>query len=233
MRKGKSKKFVVLVAPLFLNALACWAQAQPLAAPAQNTCENNAGKEIPCPKGLKIQGKPVEKQDDKTLEVKVVGKQESTTAFSYVVPGYTYSTYQSNPAWTGQGTTGYGVKTNGTATNIPAQEHSYSVRGAMLSLQLPDGRIAIVNCTGKTNWTDISHPNQMTRSCRIPPDSVTTLQAKFAGADAKLSWEWEEKKMISLNDAMTVTHKESETYKLIDVLVPAKAPAVTPPKENP
>jgi hypothetical protein len=145
-----------------------------------------------------------------------------------VVPGYTYSSYQSNPAWTGKGTTGYGVQTTGATMNIPAQQHSYDVRGAALSLQLPDGRIAVVNCTSKTNWTDIHHSNQMNRSCRIPPDSATTLQAKFDGTDAKLSWEWQEKKMISLNDAKIVTHKESESYKLIDVLVPSKVPEAVP-----
>jgi hypothetical protein len=167
------------------------------------------------------------------LEVKVIGKQESTTGFSYVVPGYTYSAYNSSPAWTGQGSTGYGVQTRGGSTSIPAQEHSYSVRGAVLSLELPDGRIAVVNCTGKTNWTDYHHMNQMTRSCRIPPDEVTVLKAEFEGTDAKLSWKWKEKQIVSLDKSKIVTHKESETYKLIDVLVLARTPEATPPKEKP
>jgi hypothetical protein len=45
-----------------------------------------------------------------------------------------------------------------------------------------------------------------------------------------VSWKWQEKTLVSLNEVKMVMHKESGTYKLIDVLVPAKAPA---PKESP
>jgi Tfp pilus assembly protein PilV len=157
------------------------------------------------------------------VEAKVVGKQESTTEFSYVVPGYTYSTYQSNPASTGQGTT----ETRGAATNVPAQQHTYTVRGAVLSLQLPDGRIAVVNCTSKPDRGGFSRRK---RSCRIPVDDATAVEAAFVGTDATVSWKWQEKTLVSLNEVKMVMHKESGTYKLIDVLVPAKAPA---PKESP
>lgn len=203
MRKGMNKR---LMAALFLSAPACWAQAPGSSEP------------------LKV-------------EVKVVGKQESAEGYSYVVPGYTYSAYQSNPAWTGKGLTGYGTQTNGAAMSVPAQQHTYTVRGAMLSLQIPDGRIAVVNCAGKTNW-GFHNPGQMKRSCRIPTDDVTVLKAEFgptailSGTEVRLSWKWEEKQLVSLNEAKMVTHKESETYKLIDVLVPAKPPAPAP-KENP
>jgi hypothetical protein len=113
-----------------------------------------------------------------------------------------------------RGPTGYGVQTTGATTSMPAQ-HSYDVRGAMLSLQLPDGRIAVVNCTSKTKWTDLHHPDQLTRSCRIPPDNTATLQAKFDGAEAKLSWGWQEKRVISLNESKIVnTRKPRPTSSL-------------------
>ena len=38
----------------------------------------------------------------------------------------------------------------------PALAGSYQVRGATLALQLPDGRVAVVNCDSKTNWTEWS-----------------------------------------------------------------------------
>lgn len=184
------------------------------------------------------------------ITVKVVGRQESAKVFSYVVPGRTYSQFQTKTsseenssveATYGSGTvSGSGTTTGdssstttGVTTTIPAQRHSYSVSGAVLSLELPDGRIAVVNCAEKLNWTDWSHANDVYRSCRIPPDAPTIIQVQFHGTSARLFWEWQEKKLISLDKYKMLTHKESETYKLIDVLVRVKTPAGTPPKENP
>jgi hypothetical protein len=79
------------------------------------------------------------------------------------------------------------------------------VQGATLSLQLPDGRIAVVNCKGKFNWSDWSNPN-MYRSCRVP--LVADVQAEFDGDKAKLKWS------VSIDGKKM----ESETYKILAVL---------------
>jgi hypothetical protein len=149
----------------------------------------------------------------------VTNNEQAQKEFTYVVPGYAYSSFTSNVVWTGQGETGYGVKTSGGTIATPASTHSYTVRGATLSLQLPDGRIAVVNCAQKVNWTEWN--THTYRSCRIPPVGIK-LQLEFQGTAATLKWEWEEKKVVSLDRAVIKKHKEHETYTLIDVLVPAK-----------
>lgn len=82
---------------------------------------------------------------------------------------------------------------------------SYQVTGATLSLQLPDGRIAVVNCASKLNWTEWSL-NQVYRSCRVP--LVNRVQAEFDGDKAKIKWS------VSIDGKKM----ETETYKILGVL---------------
>lgn len=77
------------------------------------------------------------------------------------------------------------ASTTAAAVSTPAFAASHAVTGATLSLQLPDGRIAVVNCESKANWTDWSKPNAY-RSCRVP--LVNSIQAEFDGDKAKLMW---------------------------------------------
>jgi hypothetical protein len=74
-----------------------------------------------------------------------------------------------------------------------------------LSLQLPDGRVAVVNCDSKLNWTDFSKPNQVRRSCKVP--LMENIQAEFDRDKAKLKWS------VSIDGKKM----ESETYKILAV----------------
>jgi hypothetical protein len=85
--------------------------------------------------------------------------------------------------------------------SAPARSVAYDVTGATLSLQLPDGRVAVVNCQSKYNiWAENF------RSCRIP--LVSDIQAEFDGAKAKLRWP------VSIDGKRF----ESETYSILAVL---------------
>jgi hypothetical protein len=68
-----------------------------------------------------------------------------------------------------------------------------------------DGRVAVVNCASKANWTDWSTMNAY-RSCRVP--LVNNIRAEFDGDRAKLKWS------VSLDGKKM----ESETYKILAVL---------------
>ncbi len=83
---------------------------------------------------------------------------------------------------------------------------SYDVAGATLALQLPDGRIAVVNCESKVNLTDFSRMNQQRRSCRIP--LVNKIEVDFDGSSAKLKWP------VSIDGKKF----QSETYKILAVI---------------
>jgi hypothetical protein len=83
------------------------------------------------------------------------------------------------------------------------REVSYSVTGATLSLLLPDGRVAVVNCISKYRPRG-DYINR--RSCRMP--MVDTFEVEFKGKDAKLRWP------VSLDGKKF----ESETYRIVAVL---------------
>ena len=137
------------------------------------------------------------------LSVQIVNRQSSATEYNYTVPGY--ATSNCNASVYGNTASG-----NCVASGVPASSGSYSVHGATLSLLLPDGRIVVVNCNAKTNWTDWSHPTWY-RGCREP--ITNTIEAEFDGDNAKLEWS------VSLDGKK----KEKETYKVIGIL--SKIPA--------
>jgi hypothetical protein len=88
---------------------------------------------------------------------------------------------------------------------MPPQEVSFHVNGATFSLQLPDGRVAVVNCESKFA-EHFAGPRGNHRSCRVP--LVNDIQAEFKGKNAKLRW------LVSI-DGKTF---ESETYRIVAVL---------------
>jgi hypothetical protein len=139
------------------------------------------------------------------VDVKVVNRQDSDTAYSYSVAGRTNSTTQTKvKCREGERTSGC-TKTTQTSTEYVApREGTYSVQGSTLSLQLSDGRIAVVNCASKVSF--FSSNAQARRSCRIPP--VDDIHVEFKGKDAKLFWP------VSI-DGLKL---ESETYKIVAVL---------------
>jgi hypothetical protein len=143
-------------------------------------------------------------QAGELMGVRIVDRRDSQTAYSYVVPGRAVST--SN---TGVSCYGGDVSVNcaGTTTTsgviTPPRRISYDVTGATLSLQLPDGRIAVVNCVSKYKLKG-DYINR--RSCRIP--LADEIQADFDGNNAKLYW------TVSIDGKKV----ESETYKVLGIL---------------
>jgi hypothetical protein len=82
---------------------------------------------------------------------------------------------------------------------------TFKVHGATFTLQLPDGRLAIVNCESKFA-EHMAGPAGNRRSCRMPV--VDSIQADFKGANAKLIWP------VSLDGKKM----QSETYKILGIL---------------
>ena len=88
---------------------------------------------------------------------------------------------------------------------MPAHGGSFSVKGATFALQLPDGRVAVVNCNSKFAER-MAGPAGNHRSCRTP--LVDEIQVEFSGDKAKLKWP------VSIDGRKI----ESETYKILGVL---------------
>lgn len=139
--------------------------------------------------------------------VKIVDRENSQTVYSYVVPGRSSTVSNTDATCNGGNTT---VSCSGSTTasglNTPSMRVAYDVTGATLSLQLPDGRLAVVNCQSKINLTDFSRMNQSRRSCRVP--LVNDIEAEFDGNSAKLKW------AVSIDGKKV----DSETYKILAVL---------------
>jgi hypothetical protein len=89
--------------------------------------------------------------------------------------------------------------------NNVAVGKTFKVHGATFTLQLPDGRLAIVNCESKFA-EHMAGPAGNRRSCRAP--LVETLQAEFSGDKAKLIWP------VSIDGKKL----QSETYKILGIL---------------
>jgi len=81
---------------------------------------------------------------------------------------------------------------------------TFTVTGATLTLELPDGRVAVVNCAAKFA-EHFAGPIGNRRSCRVP--LVNEVQAEFKGDGAKLEWS------VSLDGKKM----QSETYKILGV----------------
>jgi len=140
------------------------------------------------------------------LAVKIISRQNNDTDYTYVVPGHWTSNSHTNVSCFDNSNN---VSCNGSAratgSSTPAQEVSYRVRGATFSLQLPDGRVAVVNCESKFA-EHFAGPQGNRRSCRMP--LVDDIQAEFDGDKAKLKWS------VSIDGKKM----ESETYKILGVL---------------
>ncbi|MGB6133690.1 MAG: hypothetical protein WBG54_18055 [Acidobacteriaceae bacterium] len=81
---------------------------------------------------------------------------------------------------------------------------SFTVQGATLTLELPDGRLAVVNCESKfAEHFAVRVGNR--RSCRVP--LVDEVRADFHGDNAKLMW----------NVSIDGSKSQSETYKILAV----------------
>lgn len=138
------------------------------------------------------------------LDVSVLYRQDSDVNYFAVVPGYSSQAASEaspncaldpNPA---------DCSPNGQANALlSAQgEVTYNVVGTTLSLLLPDGRVALVNCMNKYSPKG-NYINR--RSCAMP--LVDHVQAEFSGKTAKLKW-----------SAGPDSKVESETYKVVAFL---------------
>jgi hypothetical protein len=140
------------------------------------------------------------------LEVTIVDRQSNETDYTYVVPGH-FSSY-SNSSGNCNGTDSYVNCSGSTTTNgygTPAHQVSYHVRGATFTLQLPDGRLAVVNCESKFKERMAGSAGNH-RSCRQP--LVDSVEADFHGDKAKLEW------VVSLDGKK----QQSETYNILAIL---------------
>jgi hypothetical protein len=140
-----------------------------------------------------------------TYDVTIIDRQNNAASYTYVVPGFSSATTTATANCYGSANSANcsGASTT-TGTSTPGFAGSYQVTGATLSLQLRDGRVAVVNCASKANWTEWSM--NAYRSCRVP--LVNNIRAEFDGDHAKLRWS------VSLDGKKM----ESETYKILAVL---------------
>ena len=99
--------------------------------------------------------------------------------------------------------------------NNVAVGKSFKVHGATFTLQLPDGRLAIVNCESKFAEHMAGRVGNR-RSCRTP--LVDSIEADFNGDNAKLIWP------VSLDGKKM----QSETYKILGIWTGQRATR-TPP----
>lgn len=87
---------------------------------------------------------------------------------------------------------------------------SFKVHGTTFTLQLPDGRLAVVNCESKFA-EHMAGPAGNRRSCRMP--IIDHIEAEFHGDNARLMWP------VSLDGKKI----QSETYKILGILDKPKA----------
>lgn len=140
------------------------------------------------------------------LAVKIVNRQDNETDYTYVVAGHFNAESNSNVNCNGgDNNVNCNGSTTTTGSSMPARQISYHVRGATFTLQLPDGRAAVVNCESKFQERFAGRQGNR-RSCRIP--LVDDIQAEFNGDSAKLVW------VVSLDGKKT----QSETYKILAIL---------------
>lgn len=140
------------------------------------------------------------------LTVKIIDRQNHETQYTYSVPGYSTAVANTNSNCFGTNSTvNCSGTTTVTGTNTPPRVRSFEVQGATFSLQLPDGRVAVVNCESKFAERFAGREGNH-RSCRMP--LVDTIQVEFSGDKAKLKWS------VSIDGKKI----ESETYKILGIL---------------
>ena len=135
------------------------------------------------------------------FNVKIVDRKDSATSYAYTAPAQFNSRSDSNVTCYSDVNCSESTTTTGSIS--PPRSISYEVRGATFTLQLPDGRGAVVNCESKYSPKG-DYINR--RDCRMP--MVDNIQAEFHGDKAKLTW------VVSLDGKKT----QSETYKVLAIL---------------
>jgi hypothetical protein len=140
------------------------------------------------------------------LKVRIVDRQIHDTRYTYFVPAQFTSHSNSNANCFGtDATVNCSGSSTTTGTVTPARSGTFDVKGATFSLQLPDGRIAVVNCDSKFAENFAGRAGNH-RDCRVP--LIDEIQAEFDGDKAKLKWP------VSIDGKKI----ESETYKILGIL---------------
>jgi hypothetical protein len=131
------------------------------------------------------------------VQVSVLYRQDSDAIYRAIVPGYSGP----NADVTGA------CLLDPDPVNCPDSDQTgpanYILAGATLSLGLPDGRIAVVNCVNRYSAKG-NYVNR--RSCGMP--MVDRVEAEFNGKRARLTWR------VGPDGKKT----ESETYKVVALL---------------
>lgn len=135
------------------------------------------------------------------VQVNVLYRQDSDVVYHAVIPGYSGP----NADITGACTLDPDPANcpADTQANATSGEVNYTVVGTTLSLGLPDGRVAVVNCVNRYSAKG-NYINR--RSCGMP--MVERVDAEFNGKIAKLTWP------VGPNGKKI----ESETYKVVAML---------------
>ena len=134
------------------------------------------------------------------IEASVLYRQDSDNSYIAVVPGYSGPDADITGA----------CMLDPDPANCPAVdsasargEVNYMLVGTTMSLLLPNGRVALVNCVNRYS----SKGNYVNRrSCGMP--MVERVEAEFIGQTAKLQWQ------VGSDGKKT----ESETYKVVAML---------------
>ncbi|HTC61868.1 MAG TPA: hypothetical protein VK709_03425 [Candidatus Saccharimonadales bacterium] len=142
---------------------------------------------------------PVMAKKTERINVRITNRQDSATTYSAVIPGH--ANYSSSASCYGSGDS-VNCSGSGSGYETGPRPISYSVQGATLTLLLPDGRYALVNCTSKYS---LKFDYINSRSCRVP--IVDDIQVEFDKDNAKLFW------AVSLDGKKM----ESETFKILAV----------------
>jgi hypothetical protein len=136
------------------------------------------------------------------IDVSVLYRQNSDTSYRAVIPGYSTSDADESGSCALDPNPANCPAPNHTAGSAPG-DVSYTLVGTTLSLLLPDGRVAVVNCVNRYSEKG-NYINR--RSCAMP--MVEHLEAEFTGQSAKLKW------LVGAGGRKT----ESETYKVVALL---------------
>ena len=141
------------------------------------------------------------------VELKIVQRQNGQTQYTYAVAGHSISTSNGNANCSGIGdSVNCNASGNTYTTTTAPHVVSYAVSGATYSApELPDGRVAVVNCAAKFAEC-FAGPIGNHRSCRQPIND--DLQVEFKGKNAKLLWP------VSLDGKKM----ESETYTILGII---------------
>ena len=136
------------------------------------------------------------------LEATVLYRQNSDVNYFAVIPGYTSPVAENSPTCALDPDPTECSPTGHNQLLSEQGEVTYNVVGTTVSLLLPDGRIALLNCVNRYSPRG-NYVNR--RSCGMPMSEH--VQAEINGKTAKLKW-----------TVGTEGKNESETYKVVALL---------------